>query len=110
MNKNITINRRTVMTEANALVKGGTMTRGQAMRQGYKIARLYALFAAGALATITFVKADGTTRKAQALPPKVGTDLVRGTGNNQPRTNVLYWDVGKQEFRAFRKERLLTVN
>lgn len=109
MKNTIKINRRTVMIEANALVKDGTMPRGQAVRQGYKLARLYAMFAAGALATITFIKADGTHRTAQALPARTGEDLVKGTGRQHPRTNVLYWDCGKQDFRAFRKERLLTV-
>ena len=72
MSKNTKVNRRTVMAEANALVKSAEMDRSTAVKQGYKIARLYALFAAGAIATVTFLKADGTERVARALPAKTG--------------------------------------
>ena len=108
-NTHTKINRRTVMAEANALVKTAKMDRSTAMKQGYKIARLYALFAAGAMATITFIKADGTERPALALPARTGAYLCNGNGHATPQKNILYFDVEKNEFRSFAKARLVTV-
>ena len=39
MSKQTKVNRRTVMAEANALVKSANMNRSDAVKQGYKIAR-----------------------------------------------------------------------
>lgn len=103
------VNRHTVMAEANALVKSAGMNRSDAVKQGYKIARLYAAFAAGAIATISFIKGDGELREAQALPARTGEYLIKGTGNSTPKANVLYWDLTKQAFRSFCKARLVSV-
>ena len=110
MSKHTKVNRRTVMAEANALVKSAGMNRSDAVRQGYKIARLYATFTAGAIATISFFKADGELREAMALPARTGEFLVKGTGHDTPKANVLYWDVGKNAFRSFCKARLVSVD
>ena len=110
MSKQTKLNRRTVMAEANALVKSAKMDRSTAMKQGYKIARLYAAFAAGAIATVTFIKGDGTERVAHALPARTGEYLLTGTGRTTPKANVLYWDMGKNAFRSFCKARLVSVN
>ena len=108
--KKTPISRSTVMTEANALVKSAGMGRSQAVKQGYKIAKLYALFAAGALATVTFVKADGTKRIAKALPAKVGEFLVKGTGAHAtPKANLLFVDSELGEFRSLVKARIVSV-
>ena len=109
MSKQTKVNRRTVMAEANALVKSAKMDRSTAMKQGYKIARLYAAFAAGAIATVTFIKGDGTERTAHALPARTGEYLITGTGHSTPKANVLYWDTEKQAFRSFCKARLVSI-
>ena len=105
------INRHTVMTEANALVKNAKMDRSSAMKQGYKIAKLYSLFAAGAIATITFIKADGSERVARALPAKTGEFLVKGTGTHHtPKANLLFVDSDLGEFRSLVKARIVCVD
>ncbi len=110
MSKNTKVNRRTVMAEANALVKSAKMDRSTAMKQGYKIARLYALFAAGAIATVTFLKADGTERVARALPAKTGEFLIKGTGTHTtPKANLLFVDSDLGEFRSLVKARIISV-
>lgn len=109
-NAHTKINRRTVMAEANALVKNAKMDRSSAMKQGYKIARLYSLFAAGAIATITFIKADGTERVAHALPAKTGEFLIKGTGTHTtPKANLLFVDSEIGEFRSLVKARIVSV-
>ena len=109
MSKQTKVNRRTVMAEANALVKSANMNRSDAVKQGYKIARLNAIFAAGAIATISFIKGDGELREAQALPARTGEYLITGTGHSMPKANVLYWDMTKNAFRSFCKARLVSV-
>ena len=110
MSKNNKVNRRTVMAEANALVKSAKMDRSTAMKQGYKIARLYALFAAGAIATVTFLKANGSERVAHALPAKTGEFLIKGTGTHTtPKANLLFVDSDIGEFRSLVKARIISV-
>ena len=110
MSKNTKVNRRTVMAEANALVKSAKMDRSAAVKQGYKIARLYALFAAGAIATVTFLKADGSERVAHALPAKTGEFLIKGTGTHTtPKANLLFVDSDIGEFRSLVKARIISV-
>ena len=110
MSKQMKVNRSTVMSEANALVKGAHMNRSQAMRQGYKIARLYSIFAAGAIATVTFIKADGTERTAHALPARTGEYLIKGTGTHTtPKANLLFVDSDLGEFRSLVKARIISV-
>lgn len=110
MNKNTKVNRHTVMAEANALRGTTDLSRSECVKLGYKIASIYAAFAAGALSIITFVKADGTLRTAQALAPSVGEYLVKGTGKaHPPKANILYYDVEKQAFRSLVKARLVSV-
>ena len=110
MSKQTKVNRRTVMAEANALVKSAKMDRSTAMKQGYKIARLYAAFAAGAIATVTFIKGDGTERVAHALPAKTGEYLITGTGTHHtPKANILFVDSDIGEFRSLVKARIVSV-
>jgi hypothetical protein len=98
------------MAESNALVRSANMNRSQALAQGWKIARLYALFAAGALATVTFIKADGSERVARALPARTGEYLVKGTGTHTtPRANLLFVDSDIGEFRSLVKARIVSV-
>lgn len=103
------VNRKVAMTEANALVKSARMNRSDAMKQGYKIAKIYAAFAAGAMATFTFLKADGTERTANALPARTGEYLVKGTGRVTPKANILFVDADLGEFRSCVKARIITV-
>ena len=110
MSKQTKVNRHTVMAEANALVKSAHMDRSTAMKQGCKIARLYALFAAGAIATVTFLKADGTERVARALPAKTGEFLIKGIGTHTtPKANLLFVDSDLGEFRSLVKARIISV-
>ncbi len=110
MSKQTKVSRRTVMAEANALVKSAKMDRSTAVKQGYKIAKLYALFAAGAIATVTFLKADGTERVAHALPAKTGEFLIKGTGTHTtPKANLLFVDSDIGEFRSLVKARIISV-
>ena len=101
--------RRTAMREANALVRGGQMTRSQAMKQGYKVALLNAIFVAGLAAHLSFVKADGEKRVATALPAKVGEYLVKGTGHATPKSNILFIDADLAAFRSCVKARIISV-
>ena len=111
MSNNTMVSRRTVMSEANALVKSANMNRSQAVKQGYKVAKVNAIFAAGMVAVITFLKADGTLRVAQALPARTGEYLVKGTGcRTTPRTNLLFVDADLGEFRSCAKARILDVS
>ena len=110
MSTKMKVNRRTVMAEANALVKSAKMDRSTAVKQGYKIARLYAIFAAGAIATISFIKADGTSRTARALPARTGEYLIKGTGTHMtPKANILFVDSDIGEFRSLVKARIVSV-
>lgn len=108
-NKNTTASRSVVMTEANALVKSAHLNRSEAVKLGHKIARLYAIFAVGAIATVTFLKADGTERIAHALPAKAGEFLVKGTGRPTPKANLLFVDSDLGEFRSLVKARIISV-
>lgn len=111
MSKSFKISRKVVMQEANALVKSGAMNRSNAVKQGYKIAALKAIFAAGLMATITFVKADGELRKMNALPASTGEFLIKGTGTKvTPKANMLVCDADLGgAFRSFVKARLVSV-
>ena len=103
------LDRKVVMQEANALVRTTHLTRSAAVRQGWKLARLAAIFAAGLAASITFIKKDGTIRAANALPAKTGECLLTGTGKRTPKANMLFVDADICEFRSFVKANLLTV-
>lgn len=104
------LDRKAVMQEANALVRNANLTRSAAVRQGWKLARLAAIFAAGLAASITFLKKDGTIRAANALPAKTGECLLTGTGKRTtPKANMLFVDADICEFRSFVKANLLTV-
>ena len=106
------INRKVVMSEANAMFRNGNMTRSDAVKQGYKVAKIYSAFAAGMMATITFIKADGSERVANALPASVGEYLVKGTGtHNTPKANILFCDADLGgAFRSLVKARIVKVD
>jgi len=109
----IKVSRRLAMSEANAMFaanKNNGMSRSTAMKQGYKVAKIIAIFAAGLAANITFIKGDGSTRFAHALPAKTGEYLLTGTGKRPtPKANMLFVDAEIGEFRSLVKSRILTV-
>lgn len=108
----IKIDRKVAMSEANAMFanKKNGFNRSQALKQGYKVAKIRALFAAGLVATVTFVKADGTERVANALPAATGEYLLTGTGTHQtPKANLLFVDSDIGEFRSLVKSRIISV-
>ena len=96
-----------LMRNAWFLVRNYGMSLADAMRQAWRIFKLKSAMHKG-IVKFQFLKLDGTTRDAVGtLVDEVTSKLVGGQYYNPSPKVVAYFDCEKQEWRSFRKERLI---
>lgn len=101
--------KRNAMTEANTLAKCFGMNKSDALRQGWKLARVTHAMRTRKYVIFEFLKTDGKTiRRAMGTLHPLFTPPVQGTRTPPPSTQV-YFDMEKHEWRSFRKTNLLRV-
>lgn len=98
-----------LMRNAWFMVKNYGMSLADAMRQAWRIFKLKSAMHKG-IVKFQFKKLDGTLRDAiGTLTEEVTSKLVGGQYYNPSPKTVPYFDCEKQEWRCFRKERLVGI-
>lgn len=98
-----------LMKNAWFMVRNYGMSLSNAMKQAWRILKLKVAMRKG-IVKFQFLKLDGTLRDAVGtLTEEVTSKLVGGQYYNPSPKTVPYFDCEKQEWRCFRKERLVGI-
>ena len=101
--------KRKAMTEAHTLTKCFGMNKSDALRQGWKLARVTHAMRTRKYVIFEFLKTDGKTiRRAFGTLNPYFVPPTRGLRTPPPTTQV-YFDMEKHEWRSFRKSNLLRI-
>lgn len=101
--------KRKAMTEAHALAKCFGMNKSDALRQGWKLARVTHAMRTRKYVIFEFLKTDGKTiRRAMGTLHPLFTPPVQGLRTPPPSTQV-FFDAEKGEWRSFRKSNFLRI-
>ena len=97
------------MNESWFLIREHKMSKRDALKQGWLLAKTYKAMATRKYAMFEFLKTDGKTiRKAIGTLNPLYTPPTKGVRTPPPSTQV-FFDVEKGEWRSFRKANLLRI-
>ena len=101
--------KRKVMNESWLLIKEHKMSKSDALKQGWLLAKTYQAMKTRKYAMFEFLKTDGKTiRRAIGTLNPIYTPPTKGVRTPPPSTQV-FFDVEKGEWRSFRKANLLRI-